>query len=473
VSLGEPPENDRTLAAVLEKAELRLDELLKRRLAAETLKQQIGKAREQIEDVDERKDQLEATQKLLIARWDRATADAGISLTPSSAQIRLGLCEELRALIETVADRRHRIESIRKDVSDFDARVADIAKDLSQATAGQSSREVIDGLRLRLADARKSEQVYAGLQDEVERHDKEMREAAAALHAADRSLDAIRQLTAVTERTDIADAVEASRTQRKLAEDIAEIEREIAKSGDGVALADLEQACATEDADALSRRAEELRRRQDELTRAAREAAAQCAKARAEFDALDSGDKAAAAAADLASAWAEMSVQADAYVVNRAQALILEWAIERYRARHQNPILVRASELFQTLSLGSFAEMRFSNDGPVPRLFGLRADRETVVEVDGMSEGTQDQLFLALRIAALEQGLEAGGRLPFLADDLFVNFDDDRARAGFQVLGELAKSTQVLFFTHHKHLVEIAREVFPASSLSVADLLAS
>ena len=53
-------------------------------------------------------------------------------------------------------------------------------------------------------------------------------------------------------------------------------------------------------------------------------------------------------------------------------------------------------------------------------------------------------------------------RLPFLADDLFVNFDDERSGAGFRVLAELAKSTQVLFFTHHPHLGAIARSVVGA-----------
>ena len=79
-----------------------------------------------------------------------------------------------------------------------------------------------------------------------------------------------------------------------------------------------------------------------------------------------------------------------------------------------------------------------------------------------MSEGTTDQLFLALRLAALEQSVASGVRLPFLADDLFVNFDDERARAGFEVLADLARSTQVLFFTHHAHLASIAREVVGA-----------
>lgn len=51
-----------------------------------------------------------------------------------------------------------------------------------------------------------------------------------------------------------------------------------------------------------------------------------------------------------------------------------------------------------------------------------------------------------------------GGRpkMPFLADDLFINYDDDRSRAGFEGLGELAWHTQVIFFTHHEHLMDFA-----------------
>jgi uncharacterized protein YhaN len=59
--------------------------------------------------------------------------------------------------------------------------------------------------------------------------------------------------------------------------------------------------------------------------------------------------------------------------------------------------------------------------------------------------------------------------LPFVADDLFINFDDDRSLAGFEVLGEIAKKTQVLFFTHHQHLIDVARRAL-GSSISVTEL---
>ena len=140
------------------------------------------------------------------------------------------------------------------------------------------------------------------------------------------------------------------------------------------------------------------------------------------------------------------------YILKRAQAVTLRWAIEQYRERHQDPMLLRASELFSALTIGRYASLRIDNDGNSPRLLGLRDDGRTVVEIGAMSEGTTDQLFLALRLAAVEQSVAAGIRLPFLADDLFVNFDDERSEAGFRVLAELAQSTQVLFFTHHPHL---------------------
>jgi uncharacterized protein YhaN len=90
------------------------------------------------------------------------------------------------------------------------------------------------------------------------------------------------------------------------------------------------------------------------------------------------------------------------------------------------------------------------------------------VAVAGMSDGTTDQLYLALRIAAIEDYLDHAEPMPFVADDLFINFDDERAAAGFRVLSELARKTQVLFFTHHEHLLDVARKTLGASISTVA-----
>jgi uncharacterized protein YhaN len=75
-----------------------------------------------------------------------------------------------------------------------------------------------------------------------------------------------------------------------------------------------------------------------------------------------------------------------------------------------------------------------------------------------MSDGTTDQLYLALRLASLEAYLENNEPMPFIVDDILIKFDNDRASASIEVLGELSKKTQVIFFTHHEHLVELAEK---------------
>jgi uncharacterized protein YhaN len=81
------------------------------------------------------------------------------------------------------------------------------------------------------------------------------------------------------------------------------------------------------------------------------------------------------------------------------------------------------------------------------------------VGVEGMSDGTRDQLYLALRLATLEQYLANHEPLPFIVDDILIQFDDQRAEAALQVLAELSAKTQVLFFTHHWRLVELAKKL--------------
>lgn len=80
--------------------------------------------------------------------------------------------------------------------------------------------------------------------------------------------------------------------------------------------------------------------------------------------------------------------------------------------------------------------------------------------VSGMSDGTRDQLYLALRLAALELHLEQAMPLPFLADDLFINYDGERSKAGLETLATLSEQTQVIFLSHHDYLVPAVQEIF-------------
>ena len=83
----------------------------------------------------------------------------------------------------------------------------------------------------------------------------------------------------------------------------------------------------------------------------------------------------------------------------------MRWAVDRYRKEKQGPLLKRAGELFRVLTRNSFErlEVRFDERNNM-HLTGVRPDGQ-VVAVPGLSSGTEDQLFPALRIAAVEDYL--------------------------------------------------------------------
>ncbi len=93
-----------------------------------------------------------------------------------------------------------------------------------------------------------------------------------------------------------------------------------------------------------------------------------------------------------------------------------------------------------------------------PILLGVRSNNIEVA-VDGMSEGTRDQLYLSLRLATLEKHLSIGEPMPFIVDDILIGFDDNRTRVCLEVLAELAINTQVLLFTHHRRVLELVSEL--------------
>ena len=241
----------------------------------------------------------------------------------------------------------------------------------------------------------------------------------------------------------------------------------LAQDGDGLSIAALSDECAAIDLDDIAAKEQTVTQEVNELRDRLMEARENRSNARREFEAIGGDDRAARDAADRQAALAEMKEIAEQYVRLRSAVVLLQWAIDRYRREKQAPMLKRAGELFAILTGGSFQtlQLEFEEDDSV-ELAGIRQDGKHVT-VAGMSDGAVDQLYLALRVAAVEDYLDHAEPMPFIADDLFINFDDKRAAAGFRVLSELAKKTQVLFFTHHQHLLDVAREALGASAPTV------
>ena len=167
---------------------------------------------------------------------------------------------------------------------------------------------------------------------------------------------------------------------------------------------------------------------------------------------------------------AEVVDYAEEYVRTVLAKRLLEEQVASYRDENQGPLLQRARGLFRDLTLGRYTGLDTDTDDKgVPLLLARKAD-DRLLEISALSTGTRDQLYLALRLAALEQFMARRGPLPLVLDDLFVHFDDERTKAGLGVLDHLANTTQVLLFTHHAQVAAQATEVIADGRLTVHKL---
>ena len=61
-----------------------------------------------------------------------------------------------------------------------------------------------------------------------------------------------------------------------------------------------------------------------------------------------------------------------------------------------------------------------------------------------------------------------------ILDDIMETFDDTRARATLQLCAEIGTNGQAVLFTHHAHLVELARDsIKGVTVVNMPDLLFS
>jgi hypothetical protein len=101
----------------------------------------------------------------------------------------------------------------------------------------------------------------------------------------------------------------------------------------------------------------------------------------------------------------------------------------------------RAQELFAQLTGGRYQRIGLGEDLSV----STAAEGEDTLRGSlWRSDGTADQLYLALRLAVAE---ELTPEAPLVLDDAFVRFDEDRLRNILNILNQTGECKQVILFT--------------------------
>ena len=434
--------------------EAKAEKIVEMREAVRTAKSEVARRQGELERV-------EAGRRSWQADWAKAVAaiDLQCDGKPDVLSAQINVIGEMREHAAAARDLRYkRIATIERDIGIFERAVAEVVPELApDLTDGDADVAVVklDGRR---EEALKLHQQHRELTEAVVERQRNIEKLEEDRKACWTSVQPLLEAAGVEDVQDLREAIERSDRLRTLNEKLAGVMETLDQQGDGLAIDVIEEECRDVDIDAARVREEAAEAELKLLGEQLEEAIVARTEARKAFEAIGGDDSAARAAADCEEALAAMQDAAERYVRVRASGMLLHWAVDRYRREKQGPLLKRAGEFFRVLTRNSFErlEVRF-DERETMHLTGVRPDGE-VVAVPGLSTGTEDQLFLALRIAAVEDYLARAVALPFVADDLFINFDPERSAAGFEVLAQLAERTQVIFYTHHPHLVDVARE---------------
>jgi uncharacterized protein YhaN len=417
--------------------------------------------------------QEEETALAELEAWKRSWSGtiSGLGLggdaLPSEVSLLVARLNEISKRRQEAEKLGRRVTGLERDLEAFRSAVRALAADLAIDRKDQHPDQTADHLHALLKEARRQDDRRQLLERRIEKLEGEVRDAEAIRRAMEERLAGLRAEAGCDDDAGLEEAERRSAEVRDLQRELDYREKQLLK--EGLALDDLEREAEAVDADALPSLIEQLGGEVEEKKGRMGDLREELGRRDLELERRSGGDAAARAAERAQEILARLRDGVESHVRLRLAGTLLRREIERYRVENQAPLLRRAADLFSTLTLGRYTGLQTDfGDDDEPVLVGIREGKQ--VRVEGMSEGTRDQLYLSLRLATLEKYLDHAEPLPFVVDDILINFDDRRTQAALSVLAELAKKTQVILFTHHDRLKEMGEAMRNGSGVFVREL---
>jgi uncharacterized protein YhaN len=466
---GLDPAPDATLGSALDRLEARIGTLASRWEANLQTGGLLRAARAAAARLEAARADAESHRADWATDWAAALQPLGLDGTARPEEAESAL-EAWRAVPDRLAERaglNRRSAGIRRDMEAFRAGAAALVDALAPDLAGSSPTGAIRTLHARLVAAQAREARRAELDRRLEEARTACRSAANARVAAEavlsRHVAAIGPDLARAPVSEIEALFGRLSARETLRGELRRLRAGLADAGDGFPEAELRSGIEALPPEAVEAELARLALEAEALAERGQVIFADRDRAERRRAELEGGTGAELALAERKAAEADLQAAARSWAVLRLAGLMLGQAVARHRAGQQDPLVTRAGALFRALTGGAFSGLAQTYDAAdTPRLAGQRAGGG-LVGIDGMSEGTRDQLYLALRLAYLEDYAERAEPAPFIGDDLFSTFDEVRTGYGLDALAEIGARVQPILFTHHRHVADIARERFGAA----------
>ena len=396
--------------------------------------------------------------------WARALAGSWLvqfSEDLDAIRATLTALETLPALLSARDDIRHRVSAMEDDRRIFRDAVEALCRDageveklagppeeaakilLSRHAAAVQAHALRKEKAIELSDSeRRREHIF----EEVRLHEVERHEMLALLSVSD--------LTEAEKRLRL--CVRREQIEEKHGELSTQIMRDTGSVSLELALALLAEQAPPERAQAHA----ECMQRIDDLEGRRQTLFAERSAAVDKVSAIGGDDAAARIEGDRRTVILEIEDKAVRYLHLKTGNLLAERALQAYREQHRGSMMRRASEAFRNITRGSYTGLT-----TIPE-----KERETLIALpkaggsknaNSLSKGTRFQLYLALRVAGYEEFLLGQQPVPFISDDILETFDEPRSEVVLSVFEQMSRRGQVICFTHHRHICDLARKVVP------------
>jgi len=406
-------------------------------------------------------------------QWQEALLGLGLSEGSSPAEASEAL-ENLRGCLEQrdlAVGFQQRIDEIDRHSALFGNDVAALVRSIATDLDGIPPEQAVVKLQSMLTETRKSISVLEKIQSDIALAEDDIRIAGLEQQSVTESMEVLSKRTGCFSDEDFAELEISFREFHKLQGEFVQVSRSLIELSEGIPLEDIEKQAEQVDPNELPALVEAIEREiHDDIEPRIKSLSEKKGASRTLLDQMDGSGKAAEMMENAESALARVRRLAARYVRLKVASQILKREIELYRREHQDPVLKIASRYFAELTFGGYGGLKSDvDDNGQPLLVGITKDERSRT-VDRMSSGTRDQLYLSLRLATLEWRLEKHQPMPFIADDLLINFDDARSEATIRALSELGAKNQVILFTHHRQIVNIGERIGQKDRIFIHEL---
>jgi uncharacterized protein YhaN len=450
-------END-SLTILLRVAEGLARDLQERRRVIQDIRRQLHQlsAEKRQAKQDECKTRLDGWAQ----RWSAIVSELLLAegRTPEQVGDAIAVLEKVFGHLKDAENLHHRVTRIGENIDLFEKRVALLVAATDPSLNSCAPDVAVTELHSRLVETGKAETERETLEEQNARDEEVIAGHASKVQRAEASLMKLMDLARCNSAQELEATIAASEQKTEKREEYERIAQGLIERNAAPDVREIEEEASGHHLDSLQSAIASSENRQKELQDEVFKTGSAYGTLLQEFERLQSSDESTLQAQKAEDALGRVRPALAHYLRLQLASEVLQRAIESYREKHQGPVLNRASELFSSLTLGDYCGLTTGfGDNDKAVLVAIRRNKENV-EIDGLSDGTRDQLYLALRLAAIEHHVETVSPCPVILDDILINADNGRASATLKVLSNLARRTQVLFFTHHRHLEELGRE---------------